>query len=64
VSTRDPIDTEPGAHATAVQADLTDSATPDRVIAAVFEQHGRIDRPCQQRGAGYRARHQLPRHHR
>src|SRR5258705_11923344 len=40
---RDPIDTEPGAHATAVQADLTDPATPDRVIATVLEQHGRID---------------------
>jgi len=40
---RDPIDAEPGAHATAVQADLTDPATPDRVIANVLEQHGRID---------------------
>jgi NAD(P)-dependent dehydrogenase (short-subunit alcohol dehydrogenase family) len=40
---RDQIDTEPGAHATAVQADLTDPATPDRVIANVLEQHGRID---------------------
>ena len=40
---RDPIDTEPGAPATAVQADLTDPATPDRVIATVLEQHGRID---------------------
>ena len=26
-----------------VQADLTDPATPDRVIATVLEQHGRID---------------------
>ena len=40
---RDPIDTEPGALVTAVQADLTDPATPDRVIATVVEQHGRID---------------------
>jgi NAD(P)-dependent dehydrogenase (short-subunit alcohol dehydrogenase family) len=40
---RDPIDTEPGTLGTAVQADLTDPATPDRVIATVVEQHGRID---------------------
>jgi NAD(P)-dependent dehydrogenase (short-subunit alcohol dehydrogenase family) len=40
---RDPIDAEPGALVTAVQADLTDPATPDRVIATVVEQHGRID---------------------
>src|SRR5271156_4139319 len=40
---RDPIDTGPGARGTAVQADLTDAATPDRVIAIVLEQHGRID---------------------
>src|SRR5690349_10986533 len=40
---RDPIDAEPGAHSTAVHADLTDPATPDRVIATVVEQHGRID---------------------
>src|SRR5882762_5847523 len=40
---RDPIDTEPGACGTTVQADLTDPATPDRVIATVLEQHGRID---------------------
>jgi NAD(P)-dependent dehydrogenase (short-subunit alcohol dehydrogenase family) len=40
---RDPIDSAPGACATAVQADLTDPATPDRVIATVVEQHGRID---------------------
>src|SRR5882757_2618996 len=40
---RDPIDTGPGARGTAVQADLTDPATPDRVIATVLEQHGRID---------------------
>jgi NAD(P)-dependent dehydrogenase (short-subunit alcohol dehydrogenase family) len=40
---RDPIDTDVGARGTAVQADLTDPATPDRVIATVLEQHGRID---------------------
>ena len=40
---RDPIDTGRGARDTAVQADLTDPATPDRVIAIVLEQHGRID---------------------
>jgi NAD(P)-dependent dehydrogenase (short-subunit alcohol dehydrogenase family) len=40
---RDPVDAGPGARATAVQADLTDPATPDRVIAAVLERHGRID---------------------
>jgi len=40
---RDPIDTGLGAGGTAVQADLTDPATPDRVIATVLEQHGRID---------------------
>jgi NAD(P)-dependent dehydrogenase (short-subunit alcohol dehydrogenase family) len=40
---RDQIDTAPGARGTAVQADLTDPATPDRVIATVLEQHGRID---------------------
>ena len=40
---RDPIDTGPGARGTAVQADLTDPATPDRVIAIVLEQHGRLD---------------------
>jgi len=40
---RDPIDAEHGALVTAVQADLTDRATPDRVIATVVEQHGRID---------------------
>jgi NAD(P)-dependent dehydrogenase (short-subunit alcohol dehydrogenase family) len=40
---RDPIDAGPGARGTAVQADLTDLATPDRVIATVLEQHGRID---------------------
>jgi len=40
---RDPIDIGPGACGTAVQADLTDPATPDRVIATVVERHGRID---------------------
>jgi len=40
---RDQIDTAPGARGTAVQADLTEPATPDRVIATVLEQHGRID---------------------
>src|SRR5258708_20106263 len=40
---RDPIDTGLGARGTAVQADLTDPATPDRVIATVLEQHARID---------------------
>src|ERR1700757_2243864 len=40
---RDPIDTGRGARDTAVQADLTDPATPDRVTAIVLEQHGRID---------------------
>jgi NAD(P)-dependent dehydrogenase (short-subunit alcohol dehydrogenase family) len=40
---RDPVDAGPGARATAVQADLTDPATPDRVIATVLERHGRID---------------------
>jgi NAD(P)-dependent dehydrogenase (short-subunit alcohol dehydrogenase family) len=37
---RDPIDSGLGARGTAVQAD---PATPDRVIATVLEQHGRID---------------------
>jgi NAD(P)-dependent dehydrogenase (short-subunit alcohol dehydrogenase family) len=40
---RDPIDTGLGARGTAIQADLTDAATPDRVITTVLEQHGRID---------------------
>jgi NAD(P)-dependent dehydrogenase (short-subunit alcohol dehydrogenase family) len=40
---RDPVDIGLGTRGTAVQADLTDSATPDRVIATVLEQHGRID---------------------
>jgi NAD(P)-dependent dehydrogenase (short-subunit alcohol dehydrogenase family) len=40
---RDRIDTGLGARGTAVQADLTDAATPDRVINTVLEQHGRID---------------------
>jgi NAD(P)-dependent dehydrogenase (short-subunit alcohol dehydrogenase family) len=40
---RDPIAIGPRACGTAVQADLTDPATPDRVIATVLEQHGRID---------------------
>jgi NAD(P)-dependent dehydrogenase (short-subunit alcohol dehydrogenase family) len=50
---RDPVDAGPGARATAVQADLTDPATPDpatpdpatpdRVIATVLERRGRID---------------------
>jgi len=40
---RDPVDTEADANGTTVQADLTDPATPDRVIATVLEQHGRID---------------------
>jgi NAD(P)-dependent dehydrogenase (short-subunit alcohol dehydrogenase family) len=40
---RDPVDTGHGARGTAVQADLTDPATPARVIATVLEQHGRID---------------------
>jgi NAD(P)-dependent dehydrogenase (short-subunit alcohol dehydrogenase family) len=40
---RDPIDTALGARGTAVQADLTDAATPDRVITTALEQHGRID---------------------
>ncbi|MFF4229678.1 SDR family NAD(P)-dependent oxidoreductase [Streptomyces sp. NPDC001820] len=40
---RDPIDTAPGARGSTIQADLTDAATPDRVIATVLEQHGRID---------------------
>jgi NAD(P)-dependent dehydrogenase (short-subunit alcohol dehydrogenase family) len=40
---RDPIDTGPCARGTAVQADLTDPATPDRVITTALEQHGRID---------------------
>jgi len=40
---RDPIDSGLGPRGTAVQGDLTDSATPDRVIATVLEQHGRID---------------------
>jgi hypothetical protein len=40
---RDPIDTVLGARGTAVQADLTDPATPDRVLATALEQHGRID---------------------
>jgi NAD(P)-dependent dehydrogenase (short-subunit alcohol dehydrogenase family) len=40
---RDPIDAGLGAGGTAVQADLTDPATPDPVIGIVLEQHGRID---------------------
>ncbi len=40
---RDPVDAGPGARGTAVQADLTDPATPDRVITTVLERHGRID---------------------
>ncbi|GAX58507.1 SDR family NAD(P)-dependent oxidoreductase [Streptomyces olivochromogenes] len=40
---RDPVDAGLGARGTAVQADLTDPAAPARVIAAVLEQHGRID---------------------
>ncbi len=40
---RDPVDAGPGARGSAVLADLTDPATPDRVIAAVLERHGRID---------------------
>jgi NAD(P)-dependent dehydrogenase (short-subunit alcohol dehydrogenase family) len=40
---RDPIDTGLGTRGTAIQADLTDSDTPDQVIATVLEQHGRID---------------------
>jgi len=40
---RDPIESGLGTGGTAVQADVTDSATPDRVIATVLEQHGRID---------------------
>jgi NAD(P)-dependent dehydrogenase (short-subunit alcohol dehydrogenase family) len=40
---RDPVDAGPGARVTAVQADLTDPAMPDRVIATVLERHGRID---------------------
>src|SRR5260370_24104594 len=40
---RDPVDIGPGARGTAVQADLTDPAAPDRVIATVLERHGRID---------------------
>jgi len=37
---RDPVDIGLGTRGTAVQADLTDCATPDRVIATVLEQHG------------------------
>src|SRR5882724_9761537 len=37
------VDRDPGARGTAVQADLTDPVIPDRVIATVLEQHGRID---------------------
>ena len=40
---RDQIDTGLGVRGTAVQADLTDPAAPDRVTAIVLEQHGRID---------------------
>jgi len=40
---RDPVDTGLVTRGTAIQADLTDSATPDRVIATVLERHGRID---------------------
>ena len=40
---RDPVDTRLGTRGTAVQADLTDPAAPDRVIATVLEQHGRVD---------------------
>jgi NAD(P)-dependent dehydrogenase (short-subunit alcohol dehydrogenase family) len=40
---RDPVETGLGARSSAVQADLTDPATPDRVIAAVLQRHGRID---------------------
>jgi NAD(P)-dependent dehydrogenase (short-subunit alcohol dehydrogenase family) len=40
---RDPVDIGLGTRGTAVQADLTDSATPDRVIATALERHGRID---------------------
>jgi NAD(P)-dependent dehydrogenase (short-subunit alcohol dehydrogenase family) len=40
---RNPIDTGLGARGTAVQADVTDPAAPDRVIAAVLERYDRID---------------------
>jgi NAD(P)-dependent dehydrogenase (short-subunit alcohol dehydrogenase family) len=40
---RNPIATGLGARGTAIQADLTDPAAPDRVIATALEQHGRID---------------------
>jgi NAD(P)-dependent dehydrogenase (short-subunit alcohol dehydrogenase family) len=40
---RDPIDSGLGPRGTAVQADLTEPAAPDRVIATALEQHGRID---------------------
>jgi NAD(P)-dependent dehydrogenase (short-subunit alcohol dehydrogenase family) len=40
---RNPIDTGLGARGTAVQADVTDPAAPDRVISAVLERYGRID---------------------
>jgi NAD(P)-dependent dehydrogenase (short-subunit alcohol dehydrogenase family) len=40
---RHPVDAGPRARVTAVQADLTDPATPDRVIATVLDRHGRID---------------------
>jgi NAD(P)-dependent dehydrogenase (short-subunit alcohol dehydrogenase family) len=40
---RNPIVTGLGARGTAIQADLTDPAAPDRVIATALEQHGRID---------------------
>src|SRR3954452_16397447 len=52
---RDPVDTGLGTRGTAIQADLTDSATPDRVIATVLEQHGRIDALVNNAG-GLRAR--------
>src|SRR5258706_12234148 len=40
---RDPVVTGLGSRGSAVQADLTDPATPDHVIATVLERHGRID---------------------
>ncbi len=60
---RDQIDTGPGARGTAVQADLTDPATPDRVIATRARTARPDRRPRQQRGRTT-SPHQLPRHHR
>jgi NAD(P)-dependent dehydrogenase (short-subunit alcohol dehydrogenase family) len=40
---RDPVVSGLGSRGSAVAADLTDPATPDRVIATVLERHGRID---------------------